>query len=246
MTCGRVAIRIMLMDPNLTRILLFDIDGTLLDPLGEGHACMARALDEVFGTAGPIETYDMSGKTDWQIVTELMDQAGIPPKQVDGRLGEVFNAYAKQVALASTGLNLQALPGTGLLLDRLAADSHFLLGLLTGNAAEAVPHKLRAAGLKPAYFRFGAFGSEHRDRNALPAVALERAGQVLGTDIQPHSALVIGDTPRDIDCARHAGLKVLCVATGSYDLASLAAQRPDFLLPDLSDTRLVMDILTAY
>jgi len=234
------------MSESEKRILMFDIDGTLLDPLGEGHTCIRLALEEVFGTAGPIESYDMSGKTDWQIVTDLMGLAGLEPSQIEPRLQEAFAAYARRVAEAAPRLKMHTLPGVPTLLEQLAQDGRFLLGLLTGNVREAVPHKLGAAGLDSAIFQFGAFGSEHIDRNTLSGLAIDRAGALLGTTLFPESALVIGDTPRDVACARYAGMKVLCVATGGYSLGALNAHAPDFLLEDLSDTESVMDIMSSY
>jgi len=228
------------------RILLFDIDGTLLDPLGEGHTCIRMALEEVFGTAGPIDSYDMSGKTDWQIVMELMGLAGLESKQIEPYLPAAFSAYVRHVAQAAPTLKMHVLPGVSALIERLAVDDRFLLGLLTGNVREAVPIKLQAAGLSPTYFQFGAYGSESIDRNKLPGLALDRAKKLLGTNLPPKSALVIGDTPRDVACARHAGMKVLCVATGGYSLEALDAHAPDFLLKDLRDTEVVLAILTAY
>jgi phosphoglycolate phosphatase-like HAD superfamily hydrolase len=118
--------------------------------------------------------------------------------------------------------------------------------LVTGNVREIVPHKLRFVGVDPGLFKFGAFGSEHIDRNTLPALALYRLGQMLGAPVPLGSVLVIGDTPLDIECAKHARLKVLSVETGHFDLATLAKSQPDYLLEDLSDTEAVMDILRSY
>ena len=231
---------------NQKRILLFDIDGTLLDPQGEGHIFMRRALEEVYGTAGPIDDYDMSGKTDWQIVTELMTLAGLAPDQISAQLEKAFAAYAYQISRAAPTLTLRLLPGALALLDWLSQEKGFLVGLLTGNVREAVPYKLRAAGMDPGLFQFGAYGSERLERNLLSALALERASQVLGDALQPYHALVIGDTPRDIASARHAGMKVLCAATGSYNRAALAAHEPDYLLDNLGDLEAVMGILSGF
>lgn len=234
------------MDHNRKRALLFDIDGTLLDPMGEGSGLMRQALLEVFGVTGPIETYDMAGKTDWSIITDLMRLAGLAEDQIEAGRERAFAAYAQQMAAAIPHLRMQLLPGVPHLLARLAKDERFLLGLVTGNVREAVPHKLIAAGIDPALFGFGAFGSEHIDRNQLPALALDRLRALNGYEVSPGDVLVIGDTPHDIACARHAGVKVLCVATGTYDWAALAAFAPDFLLHDLSDIPAVMDILQNY
>jgi phosphoglycolate phosphatase-like HAD superfamily hydrolase len=234
------------MNDRRKRVLLFDIDGTLLDPMGEGSGLMGKALLEVFGVTGPIESYDMAGKTDWSIITDLMRLAGLAEDQIEAGRERAFAAYARQMEAAVPHLRMQLLPGVPDLLARLAENEHFVLGLVTGNVREAVPHKLRAAGSDPVLFRFGAYGSEHFDRNQLPALALDRLRAFNGYEVSPGDVLVIGDTPHDIACARHAGVKVLCVATGTYDRAALAAFSPDFLQDDLSDIAAVMDILQNY
>lgn len=240
------AIRIRSMTLEHPRVLLFDIDGTLLDAAGQDNLCLSRALEDVFGCTGPMDIYDMSGKTDWQIVTDLMTLAGLAPEVVEARRPEAFAAYARHVEMMSPMLKMRLLPGVGPLLTQLAYRPEFILGLVTGNVREAVPYKLRSAGLDPALFRFGAFGSEHPDRNTLPALALYRLEQTLGVTVPPEQVWVIGDTPRDIACARHAGAKVLCVTTGRYDREALAEHQPDYLLDDLSDTEAVLSILQGF
>ena len=234
------------MQNNSQRILLFDIDGTLLNPANEGSICLSRALEDVYGVTGPIEDYDMAGKTDWQIITDLMRMAGLDDETIEGSLQDAFAAYARHVALSAPTFKMQVLPGVPDLIDRLAQHQGFVLGLVTGNVREAAPPKLRAVGLDPGMFTFGAFGSDHIDRNWLPALALYRLEQQLGRPVSPESALVIGDTPHDITCARHAGLSVLCVATGTYTHQALANHNPDYLLDNLVDTQAVMDILTRF
>lgn len=234
------------MTENSKRILLFDIDGTLLDPAGEGIVCLRRALEDVYGVIGPIDSYDMAGKTHWLIITDLLHLAGLNAEEIGAGRVEAFAAYARHVEMAAPTFKMRLLPGVMALLERLADDFGFILGLVTGNVREAVPPMLRAVGIDPALFQFGAFGSEHLERNTLPALALYRLGQMLGSPVAPESALVIGDTPRDIDCARHAGLKVLCVATGQYPRETLAEHNPDYLLDDLADTEAVMGILNQF
>ncbi len=228
------------------RILLCDIDGTLMDSSGEGTISMSRALQDVYGLTGPIEDYDMAGKTDWQIITELMQQAGLDDETIEASRPAAFAAYARHVEIAAPSFNMRLLPGVTSLLAQLTADSAFILGLVTGNTREAVPYKLQSVGIDPGLFKFGAFGSEHIDRNTLPSLALYRLSQMMGSPVQPESAMVIGDTPRDVDCARHAGLKVLSVATGQFDREALALHNPDYLLDDLSNTAEIMEILSQY
>jgi len=234
------------MEINQRRILLFDIDGTLMHSGGEGHTCFRRALADVYGVTGPIDAYDMAGKTDWQIVTELMQMAGLSLEEIESRRVEAFAAYARHVEMAASTLKMRLLPGVGALLTHLQDETQFILGLVTGNVREAVPHKLRAVGLDPSMFTFGAYGSEHCDRNTLPELALYRLGQMMGADIPPEKALIIGDTPRDIDCARHCGVKVCCVATGCFSRDVLAEHAPDYLLDDLMDTKRVMDVFRSF
>lgn len=234
------------MQKNSQRVLLFDIDGTLIDPSREGAICLGRALEDVYGLTGPIDQYDMAGKTDWRIITDLMGMAGLDPKAIEASLPAAFAAYARHVEIAAPNLKMRLLPGVIDLINQLVHHPGFILGLVTGNVREAAPWKLQAAGLDPALFTFGAFGSEHIDRNQLPALALYRLEQQLGSSVPPESALVIGDTPHDITCARHAGVQVLCVATGTYTRQALANHGPDFLLDDLVDTQAVMDVLNRY
>ena len=234
------------MHKNSQRVLLFDIDGTLLDPAGEGRVCLRRALDDVFSVTGAVDTYDMAGKTDWQIVTDVMSAAGLDAETITASLPAVFAAYARHVEIAAPSFNMRALPGVLDLVSQLSADPRFILGLVTGNVREAVPHKLQAVGLDPGVFTFGAFGSEHIDRNQLPTLALYRLEQQLGAPVPPETALVIGDTPHDIACARHSGLRVLCIATGTYPRHALAPHNPDYLLEDLADTKGVIEILRNF
>lgn len=228
------------------RILLFDIDGTLLDPQGEGLTYMKNALVEVFGTAGPIEKYDMAGMTDWQIITDLMRSAGIEEDTIESRRLDAFSVYARNLEEAVPSLTIRLLPGVSELIEQISDDQSFIMGLVTGNVRELVPHKLKSAGLDPAIFRFGAYGSDHPDRNFLPDLALERLEEMQGSPIQKELVLVIGDTPHDVTCARHAGLKVMCVTTGHFDREELEVCSPDYLLDDLGDTQAVMRILHHY
>ena len=234
------------MPTKTKRVLLFDIDGTLLDPAREGSTCLRRALEDVYGLTGPIDHYSMAGKTDWKIITDLMEMAGLDGRTIEASLPAAFAAYARHVEAAAPTFKMQVLPGVIELLTQLAGHPEFILGLVTGNVRETAPHKLRAVGLDPGWFTFGAFGSEHVDRNHLPALALYRLEQQLGLPVPPEKALVIGDTPYDIACARHVGLKVLSVATGPYSCQDLADHKPDYLIDDLVDTQAVMAILSGF
>jgi len=243
---GKTAVKIGSMEEKNKRVLLFDIDGTLLDSKGEGRTCFRRALTDIYGLTGPIGTHGMAGKTDWQILTELMQMAGLDLEKIEARRVEAFAAYSHHVEMAAPTFQMRLLPGVAALMEQLKDNPRFILGLVTGNVREAVPHKLRAVGLDPDLFAFGAYGSEHQDRNTLPNLALYRLGQMMGSPIPPDSALVIGDTPLDIACARHAGTKILSVATGNYDRGALEEHKPDYLLDDLAETEAVMKIFLEF
>ena len=234
------------MTEPMKRILLFDIDGTLLHPAGIDRTCFRRALEDIYGVAPPIDGDDLGGKTIWQLLTDLLHAAGLEDEEIDANREAAFAAYSRHVEVAAPAFNMHLLPGVGPLLDYLRDSPDFILGLVTGNVREAVPHKLRKVGIDPGIFTFGAFGSEHPDRNTLPALALYRLSQILGSQPEPETALIIGDTPLDIACARHTGVKVLAVATGHFDRSTLASHEPDYLLDDLSAFNQVTAILKDY
>ena len=240
------AVRMGDMANNEPRVLLFDIDGTLLNPSNEGRICLSRALTEVFGTTGPIDDFPMAGKTDWQIVTELMTEAGLPADQIASGLEASFDAYARAVSEAAPTLQMLLLPGVEVLLAALSGEPDFALGLVTGNVRDSVPVKLRAVGIDPSLFTFGSYGRERPHRNDLPGLAISRWEGQWGEPVDRAKVLVIGDTSRDIECARHAGVKVLAVATGHTSAAELAEHLPDYVLEDLTDTAAVIDIVKTF
>jgi len=234
------------MNINSHKVLLFDIDGTLLEPAGIGRLCCKRALEDVLGFSVPTDGIAMAGRTDWGIVNDLLVHAGLAEPEVEAQREKVFDALSRHIAAAVPSSKMHILPGVISLLNYLEKDSRFIFGLVTGNVQKTVVHKLSAVGIDPGLFTFGAFGDEHIDRNTLPALALYRLSQMIGAQVPPERALVIGDTPHDITCAKHAGLKVLSVATGLFTMQDLAALEPDFLLEDLSDTPQVVEILEKF
>jgi phosphoglycolate phosphatase len=217
------------------RLLLFDIDGTILIARGAGRRALAAALQQVYGTAGNIERYDFRGQTDPRIVFDLMEGAGLERPAVRERLDDCFEAYARELAAEiDDGADVVTLPGIGDLLRRLDGDAEVLLGLLTGNIEAGARIKLGPTGLLP-YFRLGAYGSDHFDRRQLPSLAARRAHALVGVPFAPDQVLVIGDTPRDIECARHFGAVAVAVATGQYTREALEAERPDLLFSNFAD-----------
>ncbi|MCX5735181.1 MAG: haloacid dehalogenase-like hydrolase [candidate division NC10 bacterium] len=227
------------------RLILFDIDGTLISAHGVGHRSFVRAMQSVFGTAGPHDTYDWRGKTDPWIVRDLMRMAGVPDSVLDARLGECFERYVCFLeALLADGHPVDVLPGIDRLVRALAAREDVLVGLLTGNVKPGAETKLRSTGLLP-FFRLGAYGSDDADRRRLPAIARERARALTGVEIPFANTLIIGDTPLDVDCARACGAVAVAVATGHYSLSELQAVEPDLVFQDFGDVeRSLRQLLT--
>ena len=226
-------------------LVLFDIDGTILSARGAGRRALAAALTEVYGGAGDIEGYDLRGQTDQRIVFDLMEGRGLSRERIRARLDDCFEAYARGLqAEIGDGQGVVILPGIADLVRRLDGEARALVGLLTGNIEAGARIKLTPTGLWP-YFQLGAYGSDHYDRRQLPSLAARRAEALVGRGFPPEEILVIGDTPRDIECARHFGAVAIAVATGLFTRAELEAESPDLLFDDFSDVDAAFSKLLA-
>lgn len=225
------------------RLVLFDIDGTLIHIDGGGRAVLAAALVELFGTAGPIDSYAMGGKNDALIIRDLLGAAGFSAADIEARLEDVYEEMGWRAPAVFRRHAMRPCPGVPALLAALQGRSDVLLGLLTGNNRVTAPLKLQAAGIDPALFSVGAYGCDHADRNRLPAIALERARSLIGEPIQPADTVVVGDTPADIICGRAGGALSVAVATGLHSAETLADFHPDVLLESLLDTDAVLRTL---
>ena len=227
----------------MARLVLWDVDGTLIDSAGLGAAAFDRAIEQVLGTAPPSRLL-LSGKTDLQIVREYLELMGIDDP--DGRLPVVVDALegvlaAEAAVLATNG---QALPGVPELLARLASEDTVHQTLLTGNTAANALVKVAAFDLQRWLdLETGAYGSDHADRRELVPIAIERARRLRELDVDPSRTWVVGDTANDLACARAGGARCLLVATGRTGLDELERLEPDAVLPDLSDTDTVARIL---
>ena len=227
--------------------MLWDVDGTLVRAGDLGAAVFDVALEAVVGRR-PSGRIRMSGKTDPQIVREYLEVMGV--EEQEGLVEAVLLGIEGQLAAAAAAGELvaggTACPGTADVLARLAADPRVASTLLTGNIAPNAVVKVAAFGLdRWLDLRLGAYGSDDADRNRLVPVALRRLAVERGVDLTPADAWVIGDTPRDLECARVAGARCLLVATGRYQVKELAALGPDAVVADLSDGPEVVRLLTG-
>jgi phosphoglycolate phosphatase len=214
------------------RLVLFDIDGTLVDCGPQVRPLFGGALREVFGTAGAIEAYDFAGRTDPQIVFDLMRVAGFADAEIATQLPSVRELYLERLEAVLERAHVRVLPGVDSLLGRLSVRSELALGLLTGNWESGARTKLARVDLNR-YFPFGAFGSDGVERGELPPIALARASKQLGRTIPAEQALIVGDSVYDIRCAHQHAIPVLAVATGKTPASTLAAAGPDWLVSDL-------------
>lgn len=229
------------------RVVLFDIDGTLLRSGGVGRIAMEKALRQVFGSPGS-SAYHYDGKTDRQIVRDLMRLDGLTDDQIDERMDELIEAYLTglRTELASGERQVHVFVGVRELLDELDARDDVTLGLLTGNVEPGARAKLGAAGIDITRFKVNAFGSDHELRPKLPGVAQLRAKELLGKDIAGNRVIVIGDTPADIRCGEAIGARAIGVATGRYSTEDLASHGAYAVFETLADTAIVMErILSA-
>ncbi len=228
----------------MTTVVLFDIDGTLLASGGVGRRAMEGALHLHFGTIGP-DDYRYDGKTDRQIVRELMRHSGFSDDDIDARMDALLADYLARLdlELAEGPRGMRVHTGIPALLDALEARADVLLGLLTGNIAGGAALKLGAAGIAPHRFRIGAFGSDHEHRSALPAIAQARASVLLGYGVVGSSVVIVGDTPADVQCGRGIGARAVAVATGHFTVADLAEHRPHAVFADFSDIGAAIDAI---
>ncbi len=221
------------------RLVLFDIDGTLLWSDGAGRRSMTVALTEAAGSAGPAG-YRYDGKTDGQIVRDLLAASGKDAAEIDAITPAIIARYLALLADDLRERRLRLFPGVAELLDAVEADRELTLGLLTGNVREGAELKLRAAGVDFSRFRVGAFGSDHHERPELPAIAQRRFAEAHGLSLAGDRVVVIGDTPADIACGRGIGARAIAVATGHFKVEDLANHAPAAVFASLEDTAAVM------
>lgn len=203
-------------------------------------------LEEIFGTAGRLSDMQVSGMTDLQIIFEALAEAGVSQERILAQV-ELLSRRLTEEARRVTGNGVQffqLLPGVRETLHVLHEHPRYRSALLTGNIKPMAELKMELMGLDQFFTLPGAFGEESHLRRDLPALAAKRISQYLAVDLPPDHFIVIGDTPNDIDCARHFGARAVAVGTGRfYSREEILACEPDAILRDLSDTDLVLKTL---
>lgn len=230
---------------NGHRLVLFDIDGTILSAGRAARESVLAALDRVYGYGSPgfAEKHDFSGKTDPQIIRELIAEA-VGSERCEAQLAQALAAYLEELERRLTPEAIVPKPGIPELLARLAAEPRVTLALLTGNLERGARMKLEPPGFN-AYFPFGAFGSDSADRYQLPAIAVERAADRTGRRFEGKSVVIVGDSIHDVACGRALGVRSVAVATGPTRRERLEAERPDALFDNFADVDRSVEAILA-
>ncbi|MBK8597247.1 MAG: haloacid dehalogenase-like hydrolase [Holophagales bacterium] len=227
-----------------TRLVLFDIDGTLLSSGRKGLDSFSTALRRTFGTEGDLSSYRFEGKLDPVIVLELMRGAGIPDEVILERRPAALSLYLDllEEALAAEPPALK--PGVSDLVARVTAAPAVVSALLTGNVQRGARIKLTAAGLWDR-FLFGVFGDEAPRRVELGPIALARALERTGRPFSPSETVVVGDARADVECGRAIGARVVAVATGRTSVEELHAAGADTVLSSFADVESACEAILA-
>lgn len=220
------------------KLILFDIDGTLMQTHGVGRRSVAFALQTVLGRDVDTTPVSFSGKTDPQIFSEILEHE--QEENADTLLPVLLRVYETEMHRAMPTADITVLPGARELVAQLSSDPRAHLALLTGNIEPMAFLKVEAAGLAE-HFEWGAFASDHPERNCLPALAMEQFKARTGISVDGADVCIIGDTPYDTRCAQTVGAYTLAVTTGNYDADELHADNPDHVLASLKDAWPILD-----
>jgi phosphoglycolate phosphatase len=229
----------------MERLILFDIDGTLTRTQN-GYIPFNEAIQKTFGICGDIRTVVPDGNTDPMIVRDIFAKANVAIEILDTEWrrfsATLRDCYKSAVEQGAT--TVRPLPGATALLQVLSDDEKFYCSVVTGNFEVSAAVKLEAAGLAR-YLCRGGYASDSQHRSDLPQIAKARWEEASGRTLLPEQCVVIGDTPKDLDAARHNQMKCILVGTGRYPLEELCCWKPDGCLADLTDTEAILAMLSS-
>jgi phosphoglycolate phosphatase-like HAD superfamily hydrolase len=228
------------------KLVLFDIDGTLLLSGGAGRRALVRVMSSTVTDPNVFDRIRFDGKTDPQIIVELLRESGHEHSVEQDLIEALSDQYLEllESELADEGAPpATIMPGVMPLLDAFNQDARVMIGLLTGNLARGATLKLRSVGIDPEQFIVGAFGSDSSHRPDLPAIAAARAQPHLGNVPSGHDVVIIGDTPADVTCGQAIGARAIGVATGSYSADDLRDAGAYLVVDDLIETQRIIDVV---
>jgi phosphoglycolate phosphatase len=218
----------------LRRLVLFDIDGTLITDRGAARQAYESALGKVYGYSGDLKRYDFSGRTDPQITHMVLSDAAIPANEIEAKMPSLWKVYLTDLAHNATSERVRTLPGIPNLIGALHGRRDVMLGLLTGNIEPGARLKLAPPALNE-YFPFGAFGSDSPRREELPPIAVERASKNDGHRFRGRDVVIIGDSIYDVRCGTPHGATTIAIASGKTSAEALQAEDPHHFFHSAAD-----------
>jgi len=231
------------MPPTKRRLVLFDIDGTLVTDDGAARSAFSDALAAIYDFRGDVRGYDFSGRTDPQIARMILHDAGWSEPDVDAALPDLWHHYLAGLARNAPG-RVSELAGVRALLDAVAGDDRMTLALLTGNIEPGARLKLDAVDLN-AFFPFGAFGSDSPRREELPPIAVERAAAITGHTFNGSDVVIIGDSIYDVRCGVPHGATTIAIASGKTPADKLRAENPDHFFDSAENLDGILDAISG-
>lgn len=226
------------------KLVLFDIDGTLITDRGAARDAFTQSLQEVYGYRGDATRFDFSGRTDPQIARMVLAAEGFGSAEIERGLEALWHHYLRALETNLAGGGSQALPGIEPLVDALDAHEGVVLGLLTGNIEPGARLKLAGPDLNR-YFPFGAFGSDSADREKLPPIAVARARSQSGHVFATRDVVIIGDSIFDVRCGVPHGATTVAVASGRTPASTLRAENPTHLFESAEEWERIVEVVAG-